>query len=133
MSAQPSSSFLRRALVLDAVASGATAVGLLAGADLLQGWLSLPVSLLRGAGLVLLAYVAVVAVVATRARIEPAPVWGIIAANLLWAVASIVVLFSGAIAPNGLGVAFIVAQAVAVALLGEVQYLALRRPAAPAV
>jgi hypothetical protein len=131
MSAQ-SSTFLRRALVLDAVASGATALLVIATAGVIDGLLGLPVALLRGAGLVLVPYVALVAFVATRRRIEPAAVWLIIACNALWALASFVVLLSGELAPTGLGIAFVAAQAIIVALLGELQYMGLRRPAAQA-
>jgi hypothetical protein len=127
LSAQPFT-FLRRALVLDAVASGATAVLLIAAAGLIDGWLGLPVALLRGAGLVLVPYVAFVVVVARRARIEPAAVWCIIACNVLWVVASLALLLSGELAPTGLGIAFVLAQAIVVAGLGELQYLGLRRP-----
>ena len=131
LSAQPFM-FLRRALVLDAVASGATALLLIAAAGLIDGWLGLPVALLRGAGLVLVPYVAFVVVVARRARIEPAAVWCIIACNVLWAVASLALLWSGELAPTGLGIAFVLAQAIVVAALGELQYLSLRRPASSA-
>jgi hypothetical protein len=131
MSAQ-SSTFLRRALVLDAVASGATALLLIAAAGRIDGLLGLPVALLRGAGLVLVPYLAFVVFVATRARIEPAAVWVIIASNALWALASFAVLLSGQLAPTGLGIAFVAAQAIVVALLGELQYMGLRRPAAQA-
>ena len=131
MSAQ-ASTFLRRALVLDAVASGATALLVIAAAGVIDGLLGLPVALLRGAGLVLVPYVALVAFVATRARIEPAAVWVIIACNALWALASFVLLLSGELAPTGLGIAFVAAQAIIVALLGELQYMGLRRPAAQA-
>ena len=131
MSAQPST-FLRRALVLDAVASGATALLVIAACGLIDGLLGLPVALLRGAGLVLVPYVAFVALVATRARIEAGAVWVIIACNALWAIASFLLLLSGKLAPTGLGIAFVAAQAIVVALLGELQYMGLRRPAAQA-
>jgi glucose uptake protein GlcU len=98
----------------------------------IDGLLGLPVALLRGAGLVLVPYVALVAFVATRRRIEPAAVWLIIACNALWALASFVLLLSGELAPTGLGIAFVAAQAIIVALLGELQYMGLRRPAAQA-
>ena len=48
-----SSTFLRRALMLDATASGATGLLLIAGANLVDGLLGLPAVLLRAAGLVL--------------------------------------------------------------------------------
>ena len=47
--------------------------------------------------------------------------------RLLYALASIVLPFSGWIAPNALGVAVILAQAVAVGVFAELQYMGLRR------
>jgi hypothetical protein len=126
----PQSPFLRRALILDAAASGATAVLLIVAAGFLDGLLGLPVGLLRGAGLVLVPYVAFVVFVATRQRPEPAAVITIIASNALWAAASVLLLLSGKVAPTGLGIAFVLGQAMVVALLGELQYVGLRRPAA---
>ena len=67
--------FLRRSLILDAVASGATAALMLAGAGLLEGWLGLPAALMRGAGLVLVPYVAFVGYLATRETLTLAAVW----------------------------------------------------------
>ena len=133
MSAQQASHFLHRVLILDAAASGATAVLLIAAAPALAPLLGLPVALMRGAGLVLLPYVAFVALVARRGRFEAAAVWSIIVSNALWAAASVLLLLSGLIAPTALGIAFVVGQAVIVALLGELQYVGLRRPAAAAI
>jgi hypothetical protein len=132
MSAQQASPFLHRALILDAVASGATAVLLIVAASALAPLLGLPVALMRGAGVLLLPYVAFVALVARRGRMEPAAVWTIIVSNGLWAAASFLLLLSGQIAPTALGIAFVVVQAVIVALLGELQYVGLRRPAVEA-
>jgi hypothetical protein len=132
MSHFPPSTFLRRSLILDAVASGATAALVLAGADLLQGWLGLPTALMRGAGLVLVPYVAFVGYLATRATVTPAAVWTVIAANALWAAASVALLLGGWVAPTALGYAFVLAQAAVVAVFGELQYVGLRR-AEPAV
>ena len=89
------SPFLRNVLLLDAAASGATALLLIAGAGLLDGLLGLPVALMREAGLILVPYVAFVAWVGTRAEVSRGAVWTIIAANALWAVASIGLLVSG--------------------------------------
>ena len=54
----------------------------------------------------------------------------IVALNVLWVAASIFLLFSEAIAPNMLGIAFVCAQALAVALFAELQFVGLRRAAA---
>jgi hypothetical protein len=123
---------LRRALLADAAASGATALLVIAGAGLLEGLLGLPAALLFWAGIVLIPYVAFVAWAGMRNAISHPAVWAIIAANAAWAAASIGLLLSGWIAPNALGIAFVVAQAAVVALLGELQYMALRRPLASA-
>jgi hypothetical protein len=121
------SPFLRNVLLIDAAASGATALLLTGGAGLLDGLLGLPVALMREAGLILVPYVAFVAWVGTRETVARGPVWTIIAANALWAIASAGLLVSGLVAPTLLGTAFVIAQAVVVALLGELQYVGLRR------
>src|ERR1041384_6244236 len=95
--------FLRYALRADAVASGATALSMIVGADLLTGLLGLPVSLMREAGLVLVPYVALVAFVGTRETISRPAVQAIIALNVLWVVGSIALLMSGYVAPTTLG------------------------------
>jgi hypothetical protein len=123
-----SSVFLRRALLVDAAASGLTGALMLAGAGMLTDLLGLPAALLRGAGLVLVPYVAFVAIVAARARISAAAVWAVIACNALWTVASVALVIDGFVTPTALGTAFVIGQAVAVAALGVLQYVALRRP-----
>jgi len=124
-----SSDFLRRSLIADAVLSGAAALLVLLGASLLASPLGLPEALLRGAGLVLLPYVGFVVWVGTRRVIPQAAVWAVIAANAAWTAASIGLLLTSWVAPTLLGHLFVIAQALAVAVLGEIQYLALRRPA----
>jgi hypothetical protein len=132
MSHDHSSTFLHRVLILDAAASGATGLLMIAAAGLLEGLLGLPTALLRGAGFVLVPYVAFVAYWATRETISRPAVWTIIAANAAWAIASALLLVSGLVAPTALGYAFVIGQAVVVALLGELQYMGLRRPMAAA-
>ncbi|HYI14368.1 MAG TPA: hypothetical protein VEX37_03180, partial [Thermomicrobiales bacterium] len=89
--------------------------------------LDLPVALLRVAGVFLLPYTAFVAYVATRAEIPRRGAWAIVGLNLLWAVASLLLLVTGWVDPSGLGIAFVVAQALIVAGFADVQYLGLRR------
>lgn len=79
---------LRFALLGDAIASGATGLIMIAGADLLTGLLGLPVALMRGAGLLLIPYVAFVAFVSTRRNIPHEGVKAIIALNIIWASAA---------------------------------------------
>jgi hypothetical protein len=120
-----SSRFVRRALLADAVVSGAAALLMLLGADLRAGLLGLPVALLRGAGAALIPFVAFVAYVGTRNRIARGAVWSVIACNALWAAASFLLLIW--LAPTVLGYVFVVAQATAVAVFGELQLIGLRR------
>ncbi len=127
MSFSRPATFLHGVLIVDAVASGATGLLMLAGAGLLGGLLGLPEPLLRYAGLVLLPYVTFVAFVASRPESARGAVWAIIACNAAWTAASILLLAGGWIAPTLLGYAFVIAQAGAVGALGELQYFALRR------
>jgi hypothetical protein len=122
------SPFLRKSLMLDAVATGATALMLIAGAGLLEGLLGLPVALMREAGLILVPFVAFAAWVGTREAVSRGAVQAIIAANALWVAASIGLLVSGWVAPTALGYAFVIAQAAIVALFAELQYAGLKRP-----
>ena len=119
--------FLQRVLLADAVISGATGLLLLLGASFLAGLLELPEVLLRSAGLLLLPIVAYLAYLATGERLRRSAIWAVISLNALWAVASILLLLSGSVAPNLLGAAFIIFQALVVALFAELQYLGLRR------
>jgi hypothetical protein len=121
------SPFLRRALLADALISGATGLLMLIGANVLASLLGLPEALLRYAGLVLLPYAALVAYVATREQLRRWAVWAVIVANAIWAVDSIILLLSGWLTPNALGYAFIIFQALIVAAFAEIQYFGLRR------
>ncbi len=123
---------LRNVLVLDAVASGATGLLAILASGFLAWLLELPAGLLLGAGLVLVPYVLFVIYTASRPAIPRAAVWTIIVANALWAVASVLLLLSGWVAPNALGVAFVLVQAGVVALLGQLQYVGLRQHLATA-
>jgi hypothetical protein len=119
--------FLRYALLADAVASGATGLLMIAAASLLEGLLGLPTALMREAGLVLVPYVAFVAWVGTREAISRPAVQAIIVMNVLWVVGSVLVLVGGFVAPTVLGYAFVIAQAVVVGVFAELQFIGLRR------
>lgn len=122
---------LRRALLADAVVSGAAGIVLALGADPLEDGLGLAVGLLRGAGLVALAWAAPVTYVGTRERVARSAAWVVIGGNLVWAIASVLLLASDAVEPTGLGYAAVVGQAVVVALLADWQYVGTKRTGAP--
>ncbi len=98
--------FLRRAIQADAIFSGVSAVLLTFGAGELAPWLSLPEALLRETGLFLIAYAALVGWLGTRQSMPKLLVIIVIAGNAAWTIASIALLFSGAVTPNLLGEGF---------------------------
>jgi hypothetical protein len=119
--------FLRRVLILDAVASGATGLLMLLGAGLLEQWLNLPAALLRYAGISLLPFAAIVAWLGLRASLSRAGVWAVIALNVLWVVDSAALLVSGWVDPALLGYVFVIFQAAVVAVLAELEFIGLRQ------
>lgn len=126
------SSLLRRVLVVDAVSSGAMGLAMIAFAELLANLLQLPVELVSEAGIVLLPFAAFVGFVASRREPARIAVWVIIAMNVVWVVDSIVLLFTGWVAPSALGYAFVIAQAAVVLALADFEYMGLKRSAAVA-
>lgn len=94
------------------------------------GWLSstldLPQSLLAGSGAILLAYGAGLLKLGTRRPIPHVGVRGAIGFNLAWAVTCVMLLFSGWIDPNALGVAVILVNLVAVLMVAELKMMGLR-------
>jgi hypothetical protein len=131
MSFRPAS-FLRTALLADAAISGATGLLLAIGAGWLEPLLALPTPLARWAGLALLPYAGFLLVLARSESVARSAVLAVIVGNALWALASVALVVSGAIDPNALGTAFVVAQAVVVAAFAEAQLVGLRRSAVAA-
>src|SRR6202166_2143661 len=104
--------FLRRAILSDAVFSGASALLLTLGAGALAPLLNLPEALLRESGLFLIAYTALVGWLGTRQAMPKPLVLIVIAGNAAWTIASIGLLFSSAVTPNLLGEVFVAMQAI---------------------
>jgi small-conductance mechanosensitive channel len=121
------SPLLRWALFADAFASGAMAVLMLSFAGALEDLLQIPARFLFNVGLILVPYAALVGYLGTRERLPTWIVWTVIAANVLWVLDSVLLALSDWIAPNTLGLAFIYAQALAVAAFAELQFIGLRR------
>jgi hypothetical protein len=95
--------------------------------------LNLPEGLIAYTGEFLLVYAAAVAFVSTRNPLPRPVVWVLVAGNLGWALACVLLLAGGLVSPSALGVAYVVVQALTVAVLAELQYFGLRRSApAPA-
>lgn len=118
--------FLRRVIQGDAIITGAMAILLVLAAGLLGPLLNLPEVFLRQVGVFLTVYAGAVGFLGTRARMPKLAVWAVIIANAVWAFDSIAFLFTGWVAPNLFGQAFIVMQAVSVAAIAALQYLGLK-------
>ena len=120
-------SLLRLALLADAVASGVMGALLAAAAEPLAAWFGLPLALLREVGLLLIPYAAVLGYLAMRNTTPRLPAQLIVAGNVLWVIGGVALLMSGLVAPTAPGTAFVIAQALIVAILAELQLLGLRR------
>jgi hypothetical protein len=131
MSLTTTTPFLRQILLMDAAVSAATGLAMAALAPALSGLLDLPSPLLVGAGLVLLPYAASLVFLGTRDLLPRWTVWSVVALNAAWAADCLLLLTTGWVEPNALGMAFVILQAAAVAIFAELQILALRR--APAL
>ncbi len=121
-----------RALLLDLVASGATALLLIAGADLLAPAFALPADLLRTSGLALLPFLLLLALVLRQSRPHTVIAWVIIEINVCWSLASYYLIYEGPlhegmVQPTTLGIAFVSIQATAVLGFALLQFIGWRR------
>jgi len=120
---------LRRTLTIDAVVSAASAMLLLFAGDKLAHWLAVPEALLRYAGILLVPFAIYVGTLARRETVTRSGVGAVIGMNIAWVVASVWLVMASDVRPSPAGYAFIVSQAMAVALLAELQYMGLLRAA----
>jgi len=128
----PMTSYLKKVLVADAAISGAAAVAMMAGSAFLPPLLGLPAELLLWSGVVLIPFVAGLALVIRQSQVTGSVVVAIIAINIAWVIASLIVAFGPAFAATLFGKIFVVAQAATVALFAELQIIGLRRASATA-
>ncbi|GLZ88687.1 hypothetical protein Pres01_47380 [Metapseudomonas resinovorans] len=121
------SPLLRRALQADALASGAMGLLLALAAGPLEELLGLPRSLLLGAGIGLLPFALALGWLANRATARRGWIWAVLAINAVWVIDSLSLLAVGWVEPTLLGKVFVIGQAVAVAVLAELEFFGLRR------
>jgi uncharacterized membrane protein YdcZ (DUF606 family) len=124
-----SPNFLRNVLRADALSCVACGVLQVVFTGQMAQLSGLPQALLAYTGEFLLVYAAVVAFVSTRDPLPRPLVWLLLAGNLGWAIACALLLLSGRVAPSMLGTAYVLAQALTVAVLAELQFFGLRRSA----
>jgi ABC-type transport system involved in cytochrome bd biosynthesis fused ATPase/permease subunit len=89
--------------------------------------LGLPEGLLRGAGAILLPYIALLAWLSLRGQINRALIWAVILGNVMWTADSMLLLVSGWVSPTTAGYAFVIMQALVVLMYAELQIMGLRR------
>jgi hypothetical protein len=111
----------RNIVLFDAATCAVMGLALVLGGAPLASLTLIPAAILTYAGLTLLPIAAFMAAVAVgRVRSLAGPVL-VIGGNVLWVIASVALMAGDWIAPNGLGYAFIGAQAVAVAILAGLE------------
>jgi hypothetical protein len=116
---------LGRILFFDAATCLLMGLLLVFAPEQLSSLLVLPSSLLLYAGILLFPCVALMAFAGKQSPASSILVWLVILGNLAWVVASILVItvwFS----PNNFGLAFVMAQAVVVAILALLEYQGLK-------
>jgi hypothetical protein len=127
MISKPAPRLLRCVLWADAVSCLVCGALQVAFAGALKQWLGISAAMLAGTGEFLLLYGAAVTFLATRTRVASAIIWCLIVANLMWAVACVVIAIRGGPGMTPLGYAYAFFQAFTVAALAQLQYLGLRR------
>lgn len=127
MNPAPLSLFLRRVLLLDAATCLITGSIMLTAGGTVVRLLGIPAQLSTALGVVLLIFGAAVAWVGTRAFLMRSAVWAIVLLNALWAIESVLALVFGWLEPNAVGQVLVIGQAIAVAVIAELQYVGLRR------
>lgn len=87
----------------------------------------LPPALLAYSGEFLLLYTALVVFLSTRVPLPRPLVWLLLAGNLGWALACLLLLVSGSVTASALGTAYVLVQALTVCVLADLQFFGLRR------
>ena len=122
-----SPNFLRNILRLDALSCLACGLLQVAIPASMASLMHLPQALVAYTGEFLLAYAAAVAFISTRSPLPRATVGLLVAGNLGWALACVLLLLLDQLQPTLLGTAYVVLQAVTVGVLAELQFFGLRR------
>lgn len=123
--------FLRNVLLADAASCFATGGLQVAFTGDLASALRLPTPLLVATGVFMLAYAALAAWTATRSPIPRGLVWLFVVGNFGWAAGCVALLVSGLVAPTVPGQAWVIAQAVTVVILAELQWAGVSRATPP--
>ena len=118
---------LRQSVLGDGIMSGIFGVALIAGAAPFSPLLGIPAAFLFWIGVALLPWMASLIVIGRQERPKAGAVETVVAVNALWVLGSIAVAIWNPFGMTGFGFAFVAAQGIAVALIAELQFSALRR------
>ena len=121
------SNFLRYVLFADAATCTIMGLALTLGTSMLTGLTGLPADLMIYAGVGLFPFVALLIYLATRREVSAAAIWTVVIINVLWTLASFLLLASGWVTPTAFGYAFVAVQAIGVAGFAFLEYLGLRQ------
>ena len=124
IAAIPREALLRAALLVDAAVTGLNAVAYVLAAGAIDGPLGLDQTLLRVAGVGLIAFALLVLAIANRDPIPRAGSLAVALANVAWVIASVAALVSGALDPTTGGAVWVIAQALVVEAFATVQLYA---------
>ena len=127
MSIFASPRFLPRVMWADAASCAATGALQVALTDALPRLTGLPAPLLMGTGVFLLAYAAAAAGMAGASRPPRMLIGLVVLGNFGWAAGCAALLMSGLFPVTALGTAWVLAQALCVVVLAELQWTGLRR------
>jgi hypothetical protein len=117
--------FVSRVLLLDAVTCAAMGALLTGLSSTLAPVLGLPMALLLWAGILLFPSAGLMVIAASLKPFRSLLCWLVVAGNVLWVVASIAVLTE--LEPTPLGLAFVLVQAAAVAILAMFEWRGIRQ------
>lgn len=127
LGAPASSAHLRKALVIDAAASGGMGLGLLLAGRSLAAPLGLPPALLSWSGAFLVPFALFLVWLSRRPAIPRPVILTVIIGNALWIAASAAILLTGWVAPTTAGLVLVIGQALAVAVFVDLEYAGLKR------
>jgi len=127
LAAIASSVSVRQAVLADGVISGAMGALLIVAASPLSGLLGISAGFLFWVGVALMPWMLALLLIGRKDQPGARAVETVIALNALWVVTSIGLILFGPFEMTALGIAFVVAQALAVAVFAELQFFGLKR------
>lgn len=127
LAAIASSVSVRQAVLADGVISGAMGALLIVAASPLSGLLGISAGFLFWVGVALMPWMLALLLIGRKDQLGARAVETVIALNALWVVTSIGLILFGPFEMTALGIAFVVAQALAVAVFAELQFFGLKR------